>query len=296
MDRREQAALLVVLRRSSMPWTEVRTKVEYAGSVSAVIEELAHPATPTLDEAAFDLDAAVHNAQTEIEQWSAEGIELVTVLDDVYPWQLRAVHDHPPFLLYRGTLDLRDAEGVAVVGTRQATSHGLQLATEVATALTRVGRPVVSGLAAGIDGAAHRAALGHGGRTIAVVGTGLRHVYPAAHRQLQDEIADRGVVLSQFWPDATPSRRTFPMRNAVMSGFSLATVVIEASQTSGARMQAGLALKHNRPVILMSRLLAHDWAHELATRPGVSVAASADDVISALADISELQNAELNWV
>lgn len=294
--RREQAAVLVALRRTDLPWIEVRRQIEYAGSAAAVVDELAVSATPSLDDLNFDLESALVAAEAEIDGWLADGIGLVTVLDADYPAQLLAVHDHPPFLLYRGALDPGDAEGVAVVGTRQASADGLRLAAEVATALVHAGRPVVSGLAAGIDGAAHRAALHAGGRTVAVIGTGVRRSYPAGHRELQEQIAVRGLVLSQFWPDAAPSRQTFPMRNAVMSGFSLATVVIEASHTSGARMQARLALGHGRPVILMSRLLVHEWACDMARSPGVTLAESATDVLSAIAEIAAVEKAEFHWV
>ncbi|WP_326599208.1 DNA-processing protein DprA [Streptomyces sp. NBC_01803] len=132
----------------------------------------------------------------------------------------------------RGTAvegDLR----VAVVGTRNPTPEGVARACAIASGLAERGVTVVSGLAVGIDTAAHGTALAVGGRTVAVIGTGLRRAYPAQNVRLQQEISERGLVLSQFWPDAPPSKSTFPMRNAVMSGHSLATVVVQAAYRSG---------------------------------------------------------------
>jgi DNA processing protein len=144
---------------------------------------------------------------------------------------------------------------------------------------------VISGLAAGIDTAAHTAALAAGGRTVAVIGTGLHHAYPAQNRQLQERIGHEHLVLSQFLPDGGPTKKTFPMRNAVMSGYAAATVVVEAAHRSGARMQAGLALRHGRPVLLLDTLLEHDWAREHASRPGTHVVKDAGEVLTALQEI-----------
>jgi DNA processing protein len=140
---------------------------------------------------------------------------------------------------------------------------------------------VLSGLAAGIDATAHRAALAAGGRTVAVVGTGIRKYYPVENRALQDEIAERGLVLSQFWPDAPPRRQSFPIRNATMSGYGLGTVVVEAGEHSGARIQARVAVEHGRPVVLTDLVVErNEWARALTTRPGVHVASGLADVVT----------------
>ncbi|MBV9048974.1 MAG: DNA-processing protein DprA, partial [Solirubrobacterales bacterium] len=140
------------------------------------------------------------------------------------------------------------------------------------------GYTVVSGLAAGIDTAAHTAALARGGRTIAVIGTGLNRSYPPENAPLQRRLARESAVVSQFWPEAPPSRRSFPMRNAVMSGLTLGTVVVEASQTSGARMQGRLALAHGRTVFLVDALLEQQWAREFSNRPGTHVVRSGPEI------------------
>ena len=166
----------------------------------------------------------------------------------------RTVHDRPPLLFVAGRLTTADERSVAVIGARRASDEGRAVAAEFAAELTAAGWVVVSGLAAGIDTAAHRAALEHGGRTLAVIGTGLQHSYPPENAELQRTIAQRGAVISQFWPDSPPTRQSFPMRNAVMSGISRGSVLIEASERSGARVQARLALAHGRPVFLHERV------------------------------------------
>lgn len=281
---REQAALLALLRARRTGWREVTDRVEACGSAIEVLKA-ADPGQGELFAEAPDAEQALDDAQSAIAGWEAQGIRLVTILDDDYPGQLLTVHQRPPFLFYRGTLDPGDANGVAVVGTRKPSPEGLRRAGDIAAGLAERRVPVISGLAAGIDAAAHRAAMGVGGRTVAVIGTGLQRSYPAENASLQEDLAASHLVLSQFWPNAAPSRTSFPMRNAVMSGYAAATVVVEAAWKSGARMQARLALQHGRPVLLLDSLLVHDWAREYAAQPGTTVVSSADDVLAALHDI-----------
>jgi DNA processing protein len=221
-------------------------------------------------------------------------MSLATVLDSDYPAQLLTVHQRPPFVMYRGALKPDDAGGVAVVGTRTASPKGLRQAAELAEGLAVRGVPVVSGLAAGIDAAALSAVLQVGGRAVAVIGTGLRRSYPRENESLQQRIGEAGAVISQFWPDAPPTRTSFPMRNAVMSGYAAATVVVEAPWKSGARMQARLALQHGRTVFLLSSLLEHDWAREYALRPGAIVVTGIDDVLATLERVTSPVD-ELTW-
>ncbi|HEY1573354.1 MAG TPA: DNA-processing protein DprA [Pseudonocardiaceae bacterium] len=174
---------------------------------------------------------------------------------------------------------------VSVVGSRSASDAGLRLARTVASALIERGITVLSGLAAGIDTAAHRAALDVDGRTVAVIGTGINQSYPAANRQLQESIADKGLVVSQFWPDAPPTKQTFPMRNATMSAYGRATIVIEAGEKSGARIQARLAVEHGRPVILTDSVVqGTTWGSELVGKPGVAWVRGIDEIIAHAVD------------
>lgn len=289
MDRlTEQAALVALLASRRSGWAAVTDEVESRGSSLAVLVEEAadtNEALIPLPEGKSDLETRLEAAREAIRGWTAEGLGLTTVLDTDYPTQLLTIHERPPFLFYRGDLRPYDADGVAVVGTRKPTARGLRQARGVATGLAERGVVVVSGLAAGIDTAVHTAALDAGGRTVGVLGTGLRQHYPAANRALQDRIGAAHLLLSQFWPDAPPSKLSFPMRNAIMSGYSAATVVIEASYRSGARMQARLALEHGRPVLLMRTLLEHDWARSYSERAGVYVVGDYAEVLSALDDV-----------
>lgn len=278
---RETAALIALLRCGDRAWHHYAEIVEARGSALAVLDagapdELDTPSLfPPTDREDIDLDAIV----AEIDGWHAEGITALSVLDERYPQNLRSIHDRPPLLFVRGALTDADERSVAVVGTRRATDAGLAHAREVAAGLVDAGYTVVSGLAAGVDRAAHVGALDRGGRTVAVIGTGLRRAYPAANAVLQQRIASESAVVSQFWPDAPPSKRTFPMRNVVMSGLARATVVIEASETSGARMQARFALAHGRPVFLLASLLDHAWARDHAERPGTYVVEEAGEIV-----------------
>jgi DNA processing protein len=222
---------------------------------------------PTLDERVDRIREMVSLAEQQVQA------RLVTVLDRAeYPSNLRVIPSPPPFLFYRGELRRDDARSVAVVGTRQASDEGRLRACRLAEKLTADGVTVISGLASGIDTAAHTATLAAGGRTIAVIGTGILRTYPKENADLADRIAESGAVVSQFWPDAPPTRQSFPMRNAVMSGISQGTAVIEASATSGAKMQARIALEQGKRAFLMASLVTREeWAQRYLERGAIEV-------------------------
>jgi DNA processing protein len=226
------------------------------------------------------------NAQADLRRWRAQGYEVLPMFHPDYPANLRVVENRPPLLFVQGRLEADDARAVSVIGTRAPSAEGLALAAELAAGFALGGFTVVSGLAAGIDASAHEAVLelaaqrgGQPGtrslRTLAVIGTGLDHAYPPAHADLQQRIASTGAVVSQFWPDAEPTRQSFPARNAVMSGMTLGSVIVEASERSGTRIQARHALAQGRVVVLMTPVMRNEWARELAGRPGVLVAEDA---------------------
>lgn len=280
---RESAALVVLLRIGTHPWQRYAELVEEAGSALAVLaretDERRHGQTSLFADAEASAPGdLLATAAADIAAWRDEGMTVLTVLDSAYPQNLRTVHDRPPLIFVAGSLEPADARSLAVVGAREASPRGTAAARTIAEHLVHAGYTVVSGLAAGIDTAAHTAALAGGGRTVAVIGTGLRRVYPPQNASLQRQIICAGAVISQFWPDAPPSRRTFPMRNAVMSGIALGSVVVEASYTSGSRMQARLALAHGRPVFLLDQLMGEPWAQEMARRPGVHVVTQPEQI------------------
>jgi DNA processing protein len=227
-----------------------------------------------------DFDAHMADAEHHIAAAEEAGAGLVTILDDDYPSNLRTVPSPPPFLFYRGERCRDDARSVAVVGTRQASEEGLRRAGKLASALAEEGVTVISGLARGIDTAAHEATLRAGGRTIAVVGTGILSTYPKENAQLADRIAKEGAVVSQFWPESPPARFHFPLRNAVMSGISQGTAVVEASRTSGAKMQARIAREQGKRAFLMASLVTREkWAQEYIAERGAIQVESVEDVL-----------------
>jgi DNA processing protein len=272
----EHAALVALLRAQpdGLSWPEIAAELLEAGSAVEVWARHA-PASALIDRPG---EITPDSAAEDVRSWQARGYRLLSILDDDYPVRLRGVQQAPPVIFTRGSV-IADDPAVSVVGSRNASAAGLAMAADLARALTARHMTVVAGLARGIDTAAHRAALDAAGRTVAVIGTGIGRVYPAENRGLQNEIAARGLVLSQFWPDAPPQKRTFLKRNATMSGYGLTTVIIEAGEMSGARAQARVAVEHGRQVILTSWVARNQWAQRLVGRPGVHVAGSVDDVV-----------------
>jgi DNA processing protein len=165
-----------------------------------------------------------------------------------YPPVLNEIYD-PPLILYcRGRIEVLDLPAVAIVGTRRPTFYGLQMAQGLAFDLAKRELAIVSGLARGIDAAAHRGCLEAAGRTVAVLGCGIDVVYPREHRQLTQQIAESGLLLSEFPPGTSPAPQNFPVRNRIISGLSLGTVIVEASEYSGSLITARLAMEQNREV------------------------------------------------
>ncbi len=239
---------------------------------------------PVLRRGIKGAQALADRVTTEFQAADRVGARLVTVLDDHYPANLRLIPNLPPFLFCRGTLADEDAWSVAVVGTRSASDAGVERAARLSGLLAGHHVTVISGLARGIDTAAHQGALHNGGRTIAVLGTGITRCYPPENRDLADQIAQEGALVSQFWPTRSAGKDTFPRRNVVTSGLSQGTVVIEASQTSGARMQARLALEHGKTVFLVNSLVTdQDWARDYVASRGAIAVDSVGEVIKHLA-------------
>ena len=245
--------------------------------------------------------AAWERTDSEYRAATAAGARLTTVLDDDFPLNLRLIHNLPPFLFYRGSLDAdRDAHSVAVVGTRSATPDGVRHTRRVVRSLTDRGLTVTSGLAIGIDAAAHRETLAGHGRTIAVLPSGITRLAPAANRDLgEDIVATGGLIVSQFFPTATPARWTFGKRNEVTSGISQGTIVIEASSTSGARMQARLAYEHGKRVFLLDTLVVEQtWAQQMVERRRAVSVSCIDEITSRIVspdrvrDVSDLLHVE----
>ncbi|MBN1558564.1 MAG: DNA-processing protein DprA [Lentisphaerae bacterium] len=222
--------------------------------------------------------------QGELERAEAAGARLVAAVDAEYPRPLREIHDPPLALYVRGALQAGDRRAVAVVGTRRPSHYGRRVAEELAEGLARNGLTVVSGLAAGIDTAAHRGALAARGRTLGVMGSGLDCMYPAENRGLADEMAARGAVLSEFPFGRAPDKTTFPMRNRIVSGLALGVVVVEAGAKSGALITADQAASQGRAVLAVpGRIDAPGSAgtHALL-RDGARLVTGVDDILEEL--------------
>jgi DNA processing protein len=204
--------------------------------------------------------------------------------DPRYPTSLLAIPDCPSELWYCGRLDAFDAPAVAIVGSRAASAVALEMATRLAADLARLGVVVVSGLARGVDSAAHRGALQQG-RTIAVLGSGCDVIYPAEHAPLAEQIAERGLVLSEYPPGTPPHQGQFPMRNRIISGLSRAVVVIEAHAKSGSLITARLALQQGREVMAVpgNPLSGRNRGGHALIRDGAKIVEGADDILDELA-------------
>lgn len=285
---RDQAVLLAAAEQvaKSMNGASARR-------LAQVLDELSLDPTGSLladDERAW-ISEAVTSAERSgrVIHWGSEldrladlGVTVAATFDTAYPTNLQLIHDRPPLLFIRGHLDPRDRRAVAVVGTRECTDRGRKVAAKIAADLADAGVAVASGLAKGIDYAAHRSAIGSGGTTVAVFGTPIDRVYPAAHRDLAAEIVESGgALVSQFLPGATTGPWAFPIRNVTMSGISAGTIVIEASETSGARIQAEAAVAHGKRLFLVESLVTgQPWARAMADLPGVTIASSSEDILT----------------
>lgn len=288
----EQAAVLALARSGEGEWHRTAALIDQAGSAQGLLRgdpgELDPLEVPEAGRLASRVKAEDLPALEEmIGRLRAQGVRLVTVLDEDYPPNLRQIFNLPPFLFIRGHLTPADSRAVAIVGTRKPSEEGLEQARRLAGELARRDVTVLSGLARGIDTAAHEAALEAGGRTVAVMGTGIRRVYPPDNEALAERIVGRGALVSQFLPDAPPTKWSFPMRNIVMSGMAIGTVVVEASATSGAKSQARQALNHGKRLFLVrSLVLQEEWAKRYAAKPATTVVDSVDDILDVLTTLA----------
>lgn len=178
----------------------------------------------------------------------SKGINVVISDEENYPSRLKEIDQPPPVLYMRGEIVEDDFWAVAIVGTRRVTAYGRQVTDELATYLAQNGITVISGMARGVDAIAHQAAIRAGGRTIAVLGCGVDRIYPPEHRNLADQIINQGSMLSDYAPGTPPDSSNFPPRNRIISGLSMAVVVVEAAEASGALITASFAGDQGRDV------------------------------------------------
>nr|WP_303652815.1 DNA-processing protein DprA [Paludisphaera mucosa] len=221
----------------------------------------------------------------ELDECRRHGVSLIARGDDRYPPPLDEIPDPPALLYVKGTMEARDQLAIAVVGSRRCTPYGMRTAERLATSLARTGFTIVSGLARGIDAAAHRGALKAGGRTIAVLGNGLSAIYPPEHEELAAEIvAGHGVLMSELPMTQGPLAGLFPQRNRVISGLCLGVIVVEAAPRSGSLSTAHHAMEQNREVFAVPGpvdSLASRGCHRLI-RDGARLVETVDDVMEEL--------------
>jgi len=226
----------------------------------------------------------------EIKEAKRLGIRIVTLLDSDYPRLLREI-ENPPLVLYmRGEEEIDTTRTLAIVGTRRTSGYGRGMAKRLAHDLGALGLIVVSGLAIGIDAAAHRGALDAKGRTVAVLGSGFLHPYPASNKRLLDEIGRSGAVVSEYPLDTHPAKWTFPQRNRIIAGLSRGVIVVEAPQRSGALITARLALEEGREVFAVPGNVTSTGSAgtNRLIKDGATLVESVEDVLFEFPDLNRL--------
>lgn len=234
-------------------------------------------------------------ADREIERAEETGARIICIKDADYPALLRNITDPPTCIYVRGLLEPTDAVAIAIVGTRRCSHYGREQAIRFGRALGSAGFTVVSGLARGIDGDAHRGALQGSGRTIAVLGGGLATIYPREHESLADEIAaGHGAVISEYRIDAEPEGRNFPSRNRIITGLSLGVLVIEAGKRSGALITARLASEYNREVFAIPGRVDQPeltaGVHRLIRESQAKLVTCLDDILDEFSEVGEIMH------
>lgn len=270
----------MLLERFGSPDGIFRASVDDIRSVGRIGPNLAHMIPdPSIARTADDV----------IRQCRRQGVQIIIEGEAAYPALLSRIDDPPGVLFVRGEFQPCDALAVAIVGARHATPYGLRVAEQLAGGLARAGYTVVSGLARGIDAAAHIGAIKAGGRTLAVLGSGVLAVYPPEHEKLADDVIAHGALISEVPPLTEPHPGAFPQRNRIVSGLSLGTVVVQASERSGALITARLAGEQGREVFAVPGGIdcrVSRGCHALI-RDGAKLVESVDDVLEELGPLFE---------
>jgi DNA processing protein len=238
------------------------------------------------------------NVPAELERMAQFNVNLLALGEKGYPGALATIADPPHLLYVRGALDQRDARAVALVGSRQCTAYGRRVAERLAGGLARAGCTVISGLARGIDGCAHRSALAAGGRTIAVLAGGLSRIYPPEHKELAEQVETAGALVSEAAMQMEPMAGMFPARNRIISGLAKAVVIVEANEKSGALITAHHAVEQGRPVLAVPGPIdspASAGAHALL-RQGAILVRDVDDILEELGGLPRESAPELKEI
>jgi DNA processing protein len=268
---RKAGRLVEIFRTPQAIFRASRSELEAAGLSAGVAQSVASGC-------AFEEAAEQHGKVTKL------GVELVPITDARYPARLRDIFDPPPLLYARGRVELLGNLMLGVVGTRRPTAYGTQVAGRLAKDLSEAGLTIASGMARGIDTAAHRAVLEAGGDTIAVFGCGVDEVYPAENRKLAENLAEKGLVISEFPMGAPPYPQNFPVRNRIISGMSVGVLVVEGGEYSGSTITAKLASEQNREMFAVPGNVTSkmSWGPNLLIKQGAKLVQEWNDVVTEL--------------
>lgn len=260
-----------------------RTELETAGASGSAAQSIASGCT-------------FEDAAAQQEKMLAAGAVAVTAGDPRYPERLREIFDPPILLFARGRVELLRSAGLGVVGTRRPTPYGTAVAERISTDLARAGFTIVSGMARGIDSAAHKGALAAEGDTVAVLGCGVDVVYPSENRKLAGEIASRGLIVSEFPMGAVAFPQNFPIRNRIISGLSVGVLVVEGAQYSGSAITARLAMDQGREVFAIPGNVTSkaSWGPNLLIKQGAKLVQDWNDVLAELPADTRLALAQQN--
>lgn len=290
LDEKEYAPWLALARVKGLGCASFKRVADHfvdpRRAFSASERELAE--VPGLDRAAIEgllTFSEWDEVRKEIHQISESGVRILSFTDSNYPARLRMIPDPPPFLYCKGEIREGDEKAVAVVGARSASEYGMRVTRDLCQGLSLLGFTVVSGMARGIDGEAHETALGVGGRTVAVLGSGADVIYPPEHEGLYRKICEGGAILSELPMGTPPFSFNFPSRNRLISGLSLGVVVVEATEKSGSLITAGLALEQGREVFAVpgeAGASRSRGTHRLI-RQGAKLVESVEDIVEEIA-------------
>jgi DNA processing protein len=283
LGTRKAGQLIEIFRTPQAIFRATRSELQAAGLPAAVAQSVS---------SGCGFEDAADQRQKIIEA----GAQLVPIRTPLYPAALREIFDPPPVLFVRGRTELLHSPMLAIVGTRRPTPYGTAAATRIARDLANAGLTITSGMARGIDTAAHRAVLDVQGLTIAVFGSGVDQVYPSENRNLAEEIAKNGLILSEFPMGAPPYPQNFPIRNRIISGFSLGVLVVEGGEYSGSAITAKLAAEQGREVFAVPGNVTSkmSWGPNLLIKQGAKLVQEWNDVVVELKPEVRRQLADAN--
>lgn len=280
---------LILLNMAGIGYIKLKSMLEYFGSTEEAfkvkedyLQEM-KDIGPTLAQKIYRVKTG-DNLKKEKRLIKKHKLNIISIFDKSYPENLRRIYNPPIVLYIKGQIKNEDNISVALVGSRKASLYGTNMCTKLSSRLAGAGVTIVSGLARGIDTAAHKGAIESSGRTFAVLGNGLSFIYPPENRKLASEVAENGAVISEFPMEKQPYPQNFPMRNRIISGLSLGVVVVEAAQKSGALITADYALNEGREVFAVpgrANSITSTGAHRLIQN-GARLVEEAGDILEEL--------------